>query len=104
MRIVAVLILILGLFSSCQQEVIEYSPAEKFNSIFDDPTEGVSYKPLDVIETVDEGFLVLSELANGQVYVLKVSSRGEFLWSQKLDSKFVHAVPEMVRKGQDYYF
>lgn len=104
MRNVAILILTLVLFSSCKEELIEYTPTEKFNSIFDDPKEGASYTPLDVIETDDGGFLVLAELANNQVFVLKVSSRGEFLWSQELESKFVRAVGNIVRQGQNYYF
>jgi len=94
----------LVLFSSCEEGLVEFTPTEKFNSIFDDSSEGLNYRPLDVIETDDGGFLVLSALANESIFVLKVSNRGDFQWSKQLEPQFASAVPNLIRQGDNYYF
>ncbi|WP_375578784.1 hypothetical protein ABWH96_17420 [Marivirga tractuosa] len=94
----------LFLLSSCTEDLIEFTPTEKFNSIFDNPEEGLDYIPLDAIETDDGGFLVLSSLANETIFVLKINNRGDFQWSRQLESQFVKAVPDLIRQGNNYYF
>ncbi|SMG27697.1 hypothetical protein SAMN05661096_01647 [Marivirga sericea] len=94
----------LVMLSSCGEEVIEFRPTEKFNSIFDSPAEGISFTPLDAIATDDGGFLVLSTLVDETIFVLKVTNRGDFQWSTQLDPQFVKAVPNLVRQGDNYYF
>lgn len=104
MRNVLFIILAFVLFSSCGEDLIEFTPTEKFNSIFDNPSEGLNYTPLDAIETDDGGFLVLSKLANESIFVLKISNRGDFQWSKQMESQFVQAVDNMIRLGDNYYF
>jgi hypothetical protein len=104
MRRLWFIVITLVLLSSCGEDVIEFSPTEKFNSIFDNPSEGLDYNPLDVIETDEGGFLVLSTLTNESIFILKVNNRGDFQWSRQLESQFVKAVPSMIRQGDNYYF
>lgn len=92
------------LFSSCGEDLEEFTPTEKFNSIFDNPSEGLNFKPLDAIETDDGGFLVLSSLANESIFVLKVNNRGDFQWSRQLEPQYLNAVPNLIRQGDNYYF
>jgi hypothetical protein len=92
------------IFSSCGEDLIEFTPTEKFNSIFDNPSEGLNFNPLDAIETADGGFLVLSALANESIFVLKVNSRGDFQWSRQLPPQFIRAVANLIRQGDNYYF
>ncbi|MGM0579847.1 MAG: hypothetical protein ACQETL_04155 [Bacteroidota bacterium] len=100
------LFLIISVFIlfSCQDDSIDFNPTEKFNSIFDNPSEGLNFKPLDIIETEDGGFIVLSELANQNIFILRVSNRGEFLWSDQLLPQFNDPVPNLVEQDGNYYF
>lgn len=104
MKNILLIISVLALFTSCREDLIEFTPTEKFNSIFDNPSEGLNYKPLDAIETDDGGFLVLSQLANQSIFVLKISNRGDFQWSRQMEPQFVKAVASLVRQGDNYYF
>lgn len=104
MRNVLLIISVLFLYSSCSEDLIEFTPTEKFNSIFDNPSEGLNYRPLDAIETDDGGFLILSALANESIFVLKVTNRGDFQWSRQLEPQFVSPVPNLIRQGENYYF
>ncbi|WP_296623060.1 hypothetical protein [Marivirga sp.] len=104
MKNVLLIISVLFLYSSCSEDLVEFTPTEKFNSIFDNPSEGLNYKPLDLIETDDGGFLILSALANESIFVLKVNNRGDFQWSRQLEPQFVSAVPNLIRQGSNYYF
>lgn len=90
--------------TSCNEEVIEFTPTEKFNSIFDNPVENIHYEPLDIIETDEGGFLILSKLVNGSIFVLKANSRGDFLWSEEVESDFINPVAKLIRQGDNYYF
>ncbi|HET8861003.1 hypothetical protein [Marivirga sp.] len=92
------------LLISCQEEVLEFTPTEKFNSIFDNPSEGLNFAPLDIMETEEGGFLVLSELANGSIFILKVTNRGDFQWSEQLSTQFQNPVASMVQRAGEYYF
>jgi hypothetical protein len=104
MKRIWIIISALVLLSSCGEDVIEFTPTEKFNSIFDNPSEDIEFNPLDVIETDDGGFLVLSSIGNASIFILKVNNRGDFLWSKQLESQFVNPVPNLVRKGDNFYF
>ncbi|WMN12836.1 hypothetical protein QYS49_34770 [Marivirga salinae] len=104
MRNVLFMISVLVIFSSCGEDLIEFTPTEKFNSIFDNPSEGLNYVPLDAIETDDGGFLVLSQLANESIFILKISNRGDFQWSRQMEPQFVKAVANLIRQGDNYYF
>lgn len=104
MKKLLIIISAIVLFSSCREDLIEFTPTEKFNSIFDNPSEGLNFKPLDAIETDDGGFMVLSALANESIFILKVSNRGDFQWSSQLQPQFTKAVASLVKKGDSYYF
>lgn len=104
MKKVLFILSLLILFSSCGEDLIEFAPTEKFNSIFDSPSEELNYTPLDAIETDDGGFIVLSALTDGSIFILKVNNRGDFQWSRQLETQFVNAVPNLIRQGGSYYF
>lgn len=104
MKNILLILSVLVLASSCREELIEFTPTEKFNSIFDNPSEGLNYTPLDVIETDDGGYLVLSKLANESIFVLKISNRGDFQWSRQMEPQFVKAVANLIKMGDNYYF
>ncbi len=107
---ICVIIAFVFLLSSCQKETEAFRPDEKFNSIFDEPTDGMDYTPIDVIQTQDGGYLVLASSNSNQVFVLKVSGRGEFVWSRTMSTAFVNPVGDIIQNRNNendqlnYYF
>ncbi|WNB17463.1 hypothetical protein [Marivirga arenosa] len=104
MRSSIYLFIILFLISACDEDIVEYNSTEKFNSIFDNLSEDINYTPLDIIETNEGGYLVLSKLANNTIFVLKVSNRGDFQWSRQLEPQYVDPIAGLVQQGDKYYF
>lgn len=104
MRFFVLFICILMVFTSCQKETEAFLPTEKFSSIFDNPSGGVAYEPIDLIQTQDGGYLILASSNNQQVFVLKASSRGEFLWSKTMSSGYIQPIGKWVRSLENYYF
>ncbi len=96
--------------TSCQKETEAFRPDEKFSSIFDNPSEGMNYNPIDVIQTQDGGYLVLASSNNNQVFVLKASARGEFVWSSTMSSAYVNPIGNIIQNRNNeedqlnYYF
>lgn len=101
---ICLVIAILFVFSACQKETEAFRPDEKFNSIFDNPSEGMNYSPIDVIQTQDGGYLVLASSNNNQVFVLKATGRGEFVWSSTMSSAFIDPIGEIIQSEGNYYF
>ncbi|GAA5035637.1 hypothetical protein GCM10011506_32100 [Marivirga lumbricoides] len=97
-------IFILVVFTSCQKDTEAFLPTEKFNSIFDNPSEAVAYNPLDLIQTQDGGYLILASSNSQQIFVLKASSRGEFLWSKTMSSAYIQPIGNWIRNQENYYF
>ncbi|MBK6266437.1 hypothetical protein JKA74_15435 [Marivirga sp. S37H4] len=89
---------------SCQKDTEAFLPTEKFNSIFDNPTEGQNYEPIDVAQTEDGGYLILASTNSNQVFVMKVSPRGEFIWSKTMSSAYISPVGNIVKNQGNYYF
>lgn len=103
MRVCSYIALLICCFS-CQTEVDSFLPTEKFNSIFEDPSEGVDYQPLDIIETQDGGLMVLAELNNRNAFILKITTRGDLQWSTLLPTQIVDPVASIIQKQDKYYF
>lgn len=104
MKSLLIILSAIVLFSSCGEDLIEFQATEKFNSIFDNPSEGLNFQPLDAIETSDGGFMVLSALANEAIFILKINNRGDFQWSRQLEPQYLKAIPNLIKKGDNYYF
>ncbi len=89
---------------SCQKETEAFLPEEKFHSVFDSPNEGQAYTPIDVVQTEDRGYLILASTNGNQVFVLKVSGRGEFIWSKTMSSGYIKPIGDWVQREGNYYF
>lgn len=65
--------------------------------------------PLDMVKTVDEGFLILGsspskELLYHQTYLLKIDKEGKYEWDTYLPSTFLNPVSSILAKDGSYYF
>lgn len=100
--------ILLGSIYSCSDE--EPSLTESFFKIYDDSNIDVSYRPIDVVETVD-GFIILTgtELNNTDfmgVQLIKLDEEGNFLFDTDLDD-YVVPIGEMYLNESDsntYFF
>ncbi len=88
----------------------EPAPSESFFKIYDDSNFDVSYRPIDVVETVD-GYIILTgtQLSNSNfsgVRLLKIDEEGNYEYDNELDD-YVVPVGEMYLNESDsnsYFF
>ncbi|MEM7550289.1 MAG: hypothetical protein AAF363_11465 [Bacteroidota bacterium] len=84
-------------------------PSESFLRIFDTNEFEADFTPLDLAETPDGGFLVLSGIRRDDsnflgVHVLKTDEFGTFVSETVLDPSFVNPVDQLVEINGLYYF
>ena len=96
-------------FSSCDIKNNNFEPSEGFAKIYDDDRFEQEYYPLSIIQTSDEGYLVLSELKNSQalfnsVYVLKIDPSGEVEQASLLGDPYGLPVKGWSEINGQYYF
>lgn len=95
-------ILVLALvFSGCKDKFI---PKESFIKVYDDKDVNKNYFPLGIQQTSDEGYLILSAYNGWNVHILKTNKEGDMLWEYKLPAKYVHAVPNLIKRNGTVYF
>jgi hypothetical protein len=84
-------------------------PSVNFLKIYDDSRFNASYIPIDIIQTEDQGFLILSgtRLESSDfigVYILKVDKDGNFLNDIVFPETVVHPVADWMLMDNTYYF
>ena len=84
-------------------------PSVNFLKIYDDARFNASYIPIDIIQTSDEGYLILSgtRLESSDfigVYVLKVDKDGNFINHITFPETVVHPVANWLLLDDTYYF
>jgi hypothetical protein len=97
------------LLASACSEPNDTEPSVNFLKIYDDSRFNASYIPIDIIQTEDEGFLILSgtRLASSDfigVYIMKVDREGNFVNDIILPETVVHPVADWLFIGGTYYF
>jgi hypothetical protein len=84
-------------------------PTASFVKIYDDDRFEEEYYPLDVIQTADNGFLILSEKKEDQslftaVYILKTDALGNVLSQTEMTAPYAKPVNGWSKIGDNYYF
>ncbi len=95
--------------SSCDISKNNIEPANTFTKIYDDDRFEQAYYPVDIIQTEDEGFLILSEVKNDQslftsVLVIKTDKVGKIISNTIMSSPFAMPVKGWQKMGSSYYF
>ncbi|GAB3330719.1 hypothetical protein GCM10027429_08410 [Marivirga atlantica] len=103
MRSLLIIVLVF-LLVACSDKPESFLPNEKFNSIFENPSEGVNYEPLDIIQTEDNGYLILAESALDAVFIMKITSLGQLAWSTTMPATFENPVADLIFNEGKYYF
>ena len=84
-------------------------PSVNFLKIYDDSRFSASYIPIDIVQTEDEGFLILSgtRLESSDfigVYIMKVDKEGNYVNDIFLPETVVHPVADWLLVDDTYYF
>lgn len=102
-------LIVLTIVAACDISRNNVEPMSTFTKIYDDSRFEHEYFPLDVIQTADEGFLILSEKKMDQslftnVFVLKTDAMGNVVSSTEMDASYVHPVNGWQYIAGSYYF
>lgn len=100
-------LLISFLFITCKEE--DYDPSSGFVKIYDTRSFDASFIPIDLKQTTDGGFIILSgrRITDSNftgIYIMKVDADGTFLNGLELDNSFVHPVGELMNINNSLYF
>lgn len=102
-------IFILFIFLGCDISRNNIEPTNSFVKIYDDDRFEEEYYPLDVIQTADDGFLILSEKKDDQslftaVYVLKTDALGNVITQTEMNTPYANPVNGWSKIGDNYFF
>lgn len=103
------LALLAGLLGSCANESELAVNEAKFTRIYDNNRFNASYFPIDMVQTADNGYLVLGgrrldDTNFTGIYLLKVNPLGEVVKEVEVDSDFVNPIYPILAAGDKYYF
>ena len=105
------IILIILVFTgwACDIRNNDIEPTNTFAKIYDDNRFEQEYYPLDVIQTADDGFLILAEVKFDQalftaVYIIKTDAQGEVVTQTQMADPYANAVNGWGTIGDTYYF
>ena len=93
---------------SCDMKKNKDAVPSGFLKIYNENSYTNQYTPLDIEQTSDEGFLILSAAkinisAFPGIYIMKIDKNGNIQSSQLLSDTYVSAVPNLIRNGTEYY-
>lgn len=102
-------ILLLVLIVSCDMKKNKDAVPSGFLKIYNEGSYSNQYTPLDMEQTTDDGYLILSAAkietsAFPGIYIMKIDKDGNALHTQLLSDTYVSATPNLIRNGSEYYF
>ncbi len=97
------------LLTACDIKNNDIAPSSSFFHIYDNNQFSASFIPLDVIQTTDEGYLILTGTRVESsdfvgVGILRVDAEGNFVQQSTLPPNFVHPVANWLALNDSYYF
>lgn len=109
MRYLTTILIGCVLVSSCDISDNDIEPSESFFRIYDNNQFDASFLPLDVIQTSNEGYLIISgtRLETTDfvgVNIIRADKAGNFLDEEVLAPNFVHPVANWMAIDSTYYF
>jgi hypothetical protein len=100
----------MGSLFSCDIKKSDTDPSAEFSKIYDHPDMNLSVYPVDMEQTADGGFIILSVYTDTTlstfplIHVMKTGKAGELLWETWVDKAYSSAVPSLIPYGNDFYF
>ena len=96
--------------SSCDVKKSNADPSAAYSKIYDHQDMNMAFYPVDLEETADGGFMILSVYTDTTlsvfplIHVMKTGRAGEKIWETWVDKAYSSAVPSLNTMGSDYYF
>lgn len=104
-------VVILAMVSvSCTEESSEETDAAKFTRIYDSKEFTESFKPVDMVETADGGFLILAEKTilteeiSRRIYLLKTDHYGNIIKELTVDEGYTNPLPGLTVINDEIFF
>lgn len=102
-------LLTLLLFSACLEDNDPEIVKGSFTKIYDTDDFAATYYPIDVKQTSDGGYIVLSAFrmdasSFSGAYLLKVNENGDFVADLEIDPQYVNPAADLVSLGGQVYF
>lgn len=96
-------------YFSCSEESNPVFDQNNFTKIYDNNSFSAAFYPIDVQQTADGGYIVLTriDIENSQffeTYLLKADKEGNFEKEVYLDANLVNPVGEFMKVGDTYTF
>lgn len=105
------------LIASCAEESNPLTEASSFTRIYDNNVFSESYKPIDIEQTADGGYVILGSRVLTQLttteqvdtafrgtFLIKVAANGDFEKFQNLEETYLNPVPQLMKYQNSLYF
>ncbi len=105
---IIIIALLLLSISSCKKDNI--NPENIFAKVYSDENSDISYYPLDIIQTSDGGYYILSALSVDSVrtflstHITKTDNLGELVWQTTLSEPYVNPITSLISSGSGVHF
>jgi hypothetical protein len=95
---------LIALLYGCDLADSEVNPQHSFSRIYNDELFESSYIPLDIQQTSDSGYLILSARDAWNTHLLKADAEGHVEWVLPVDDAIVNPLPDLFEFNGAYYF
>jgi hypothetical protein len=94
---------------ACLEKSLPEYEERSFTKIYDHADFAAQFKPIDIAETDDGGFIILAErnLTGTQfsgIFLMKADRKGNFIRTLSLPDNLVNAIPRLIPADNQYYF
>lgn len=96
--------------TSCDIKKSDADPSASFTAVYDHPDMDLSFYPIDMVQTSDAGFLVLSVYTDTVlstfplIRLMKTDKSGTLIREELVDEAYCSAVPSLVQNGNMWQF
>jgi hypothetical protein len=95
---------------SCDIKDSDADPSESFSAVYDHPDMNLAFYPVDMVQTTDDGYLILSVYTDTTlstfplIRLMKTDKAGIFAGETIVDPSYCSAVPGFARSGSSWQF
>lgn len=103
------LIALLLIATACSEDTSENLEAENFMRIYDRNTFSDTYAPIDMVQTSDDGYIILAtryipDVLNSGIYILKTDKYGKFVRDLQLDDTYTNPLHGLTLLNNTLHF
>lgn len=97
------------ILTGCDIKDNEVEVYASFLKVYDDESFAGSYIPLDIQQTADEGYIILSGTRLEEsnfigIHLFRLDEQGNFISDVKMETQYVHPTYNLIKTDQGYFF